>query len=290
MFIALLISKRYHVQYSQRGKKMTESVNKTVSFEKDGVPVYNIRITNQTGDYIDISTLGARITGMHVHNEKAELVNITAPADPAACSIRAHACLIDGPYSEELNLKIWDIIEETNTSVLLSTETKDSLKVGLRITWVSLNRLIIDLFVTSKDSKEVVFNTSLQFSKSDFAAACFSPAVNGQPAESTQYADGAFVPMTDKTDVFSNPSEEIKPVLELKDGSSPLRISLYNTYKNASASFEGDYVKLTSFDDEAVKLNAGETLTQRVIVGIDYITTNLASDENDPESPFMGFF
>ena len=269
---------------------MTESLNKTVSFEKNGVPVYNIRITNQSGDYIDISTLGARITGMHVYNEKQELVNITAPADPDACSIRAHACPIDGPYGEELNLKIWDIAEETNTSVLLSTETSDSLKVGLRITWVSLNRLIIDLFVTSKDSKSVVFNSALQFSKSDFAIACFSPVVNGQASGESAYASGAFVPMTDSKLVLSNPSEEIKPVLELKDGSSPLRISLYNTYKNASAEFCGDYVKLTGFDDEPVSLNAGETLTQRTIVGIDYITTNLASDENDPESPFLGFF
>ena len=51
-----------------------------------------------------------------------------------------------------------------------------------------------------------------------------------------------------------------------------------------------NHIELTSFPEVPEELLAGETLTERVICGIDYITTNLASDENDPESPFLGFF
>lgn len=274
---------------------MTESIRKTSLFDTEAGPVCSIRLTNNTGDYIDLTNYGARLLDIFVHVPGGGMENIAPPCPeptPDNLQSRQGNCLLGGTLGAALSHTVWDIVDTDQTSIMLAAETEDRIKVGLHITWVNLNRLILDYFVTPAESREIRLQSSLELCSRPFELSCFCPEVNGVPAADTAYADMAFQPMKNEAeaDVFADKNDAIKPLFELKDTASSLRVSLYSTQHRAKAWADADRVCLATFDPEAVSLPAGASLTERVICGIDHITANLASDENDPESPFLGFF
>ncbi len=272
--------------------KMSDILKKTKLFELPEGTAYSIRITNNTGDYIDLTNYGACILDMYVHTPSGGMSNIMLPGPEATkASLDAHgSALLLNAGLDDLSSCIWDICEETESSVFLSAESASSVKVGIKITWVNLNRLIIDYYLTPKDARAMSFSSRLSFAAGSYEVSAFTGEVNGSPVSDTEYKDMAFVPLKSEGDVFFAAGESIKPMLEVKDTASPLRISLYSTMECAKASSFDDRIEINSFSVAPAEMLEGETLTERVIYGIDYITTNLASDENDPESPFLGFF
>ena len=271
---------------------MSETIIKKELFSLPEGTAYSIRITNNTGDYIDVTNYGARLLDMFVHTPSGEMKNIMCGIpSPDRAAIDSHPeTILFGADLNGLSDTIWDIVEETNSSVMMTAETPSNVKAGIMITWVNLNRLILDFFVTPKEARTVRLASCLSFDKGEYEVSSFSQEVNGLPVSDTPYSNMTFIPLKDPGDTFCSSGEDIKPMLEVKDTASPLRISLYSTMECAMARNAGDHIELTSFPKDPEELLASETLTERVICGIDYITTNLASDENDPESPFLGFF
>ena len=273
---------------------MTESIRKTILFESAKGTVYSIRLTNNTGDYIDLTNYGARLIGVHVHTPGGGMENL-APVfeiknEESFKDIEG--TLLGGSLKAELSAKIWDIVEINQTSVMFTTETDNRIKIGLQITWVNLNRFILDIFATPEKNTEIDLQPHMELACRTYEISCFCPQVNGQNTADTVYADMMFRALKSEAeaDVFSDTNDAIKPMLELKDAASPLRVSFYSTQHQAKAWVENDLVCFASYEAEPVSVQANATLAERAIWGFDYITTNLASDENDPESPFLGFF
>jgi hypothetical protein len=273
---------------------MTESIRKTHLFGSGEGAVYSIRLTNNTGDYIDLTNYGARLTGIYVHTPGGGMENVAPACGEDEPSIRAlkSGCLLDNSFAGELANTIWNVVDIDQTSVMFTTETSSKVKIGLKVTWVNLNRLILDIFATPESDANLALLPRLDLACRVYELACFCPKVNGQSAQDTAYADMAFRSMKhrDDADVFSDANDAIKPMLEIKDTASSLRISFYSTQHEAKAWSEGELVAMASHDPEPVFVPANATLTERAIWGFDHITVNLASDENDPESPFLGFF
>lgn len=271
---------------------MSDTLKKTKLFDLPEGTAYSIRITNNTGDYIDFTNYGARLLDIYVHTPIGGMKNIyIQDIAPTKDSIESHPetrLFSGGP--EDLNSTLWDIIAESEASILLSAESISNIKVGIRITWVNLNRLILDYFLTPKDASVITFSSCISFNAGEYEVSAFTNEVNGLPIEKTDYKGMTFMPLKSEGDVFSSDGEDMKPMLEIKDIETPLRLSFYSTMECAKAENANDHIIMTSFPRRSTEVMAGETLTERVICGIDYITTNLASDENDPESPFMGFF
>ncbi len=271
---------------------MSDSVKLTKLFDLPEGTAYSVRIVNNTGDYIDLTNYGARLLDIFVHTPSGTMKNIFLPklnSDKGTLDEHPETLLL-ADVPNDLANTLWDISVETDSSVLLSAESRSDIKVGIRVTWVNLNRLILDYFLTPKDAGAVTFSSRLSFDAGKYEAAAFTEEVNGMPSANSEYKSMAFIPIKTTGDVFSTNNEEIKPMLEVKDSASPLRLSFYSTMTCAKVEDSVDHIEINSFPKEQADLLSGETLTERVICGIDYITTNLASDENDPESPFMGFF
>ena len=188
-----------------------------------------------------------------------------------------------------------DVFDD-RTSECLSEENayKVDLKLGAKVTWVNLNRLIIDYFITPKDKVSVDFSTNLTVNNEerDFFLRSFCPVVNRASGEvysvqDTEYKDMTFVPVS-CYDRFISPSEDIKPMIELSDKNSKLRISAYSTLSAAQMSSNADgALTIVCSEEKEVELNAGETLASRVIFGFDYIE-DVVPDDNEP-NPFSCF-
>ncbi|MCR4805321.1 MAG: hypothetical protein K5981_06655 [Clostridia bacterium] len=273
---------------------MTESIRKTHLFDSAEGSVYSIRLTNNTGDYIDLTNYGARLFGVHVHTPGDGMENVAPACEQEEAAIRAlsSGCLLGGPLAGELSDKVWDIVDLDQTSIMFTAQTASRIKVGLRVTWVNLNRLILDIFTTPEGDADIALQPRLDLASRVYEIACFCPKVNGGSAADSAYADMAFRSMKceAEADVFSDGNDAIKPMLEIKDTASSLRISFYSTQHEAKAWTDAGLVSMISFDAQPIRVQASATLTERAIWGFDHITANLASDENDPESPFLGFF
>lgn len=273
---------------------MTESIRKTQLFDSQEGAVYSIRLTNNTGDYIYLTNYGARLFGVHVHTPGGGMENLMPACEEEETAVRAlrYGCLLGGPLAEELADKVWDIVDIDQTSILFTTETSSHVKVGLHVTWVNLNRLILDLFVTPENDADIALQPRIDLAGRTYELSCFCPAVNGGKTADSAYANMSFCVMKTEAgaDVFSDTNDAIKPMFEIKDTASSLRISFYTTQHEAKAWKQEDLVSMASFESAPVRVQANTTLTERAIWGFDHITANLASDENDPESPFLGFF
>jgi len=289
LFSIVIALSNYKETYS-----MTESIRKTQLFDSQEGTVYSIRLTNNTGDYIDLTNYGARLFGIHLHTPGGGMENVLPDCMEDESSIRSlsYGTLLGGSLAEELSHKAWDIVDVDQTSILLTTESASKIKVGLKVTWVNLNRLILDLFATPENSADISLQPRIDLALREYDISCFCPVVNGEKAADSAYADMVFCPMKDESgaDIFSDTNDAIKPMLEIKDAASSLRISFYSTQHEAMAWKGTELVSMTSFEAQPVQLQGSATLTERAIWGFDHITTNLASDENDPESPFLGFF
>lgn len=260
-------------------------------YDENNNPVCRFVIPNQTGDYVELTNQGCKISGIHVHKLDGIMENIAAAADT----------LWGDDFMKALSDKVWMIADEGENSIFLSCECLSEenpynvdLKLGAKVTWVNLNRLIIDYFITPKGKVSVDFSTNLAVNNKerDFCLRSFCPVVNRASGEvcsvqDTEYKDMVFVPVN-CSDQFVSPSEDIKPMVELSDKNSKLRISAYSTLPAAQMKSQDiDTLSIVCREAEAVELNAGETLANRVIFGFDYIE-DVVSDDSEP-NPFACF-
>lgn len=98
------------------------------------------------------------------------------------------------------------------------------------------------------------------------------------------YKGMAFAPLDCETPIFLNHSEEIKPMIELADDKSLLRLSVYSTFDSASCSKDeaASRVNIKAFSSGEEQLKKGQTLAHRIILGIDYIHTPAEDDGVEP--------
>lgn len=270
---------------------MNLKLQKVKLFELDGKDVWLFRLPNETGDYIDISSYGCRLAGLNVHMPDGKYENLLRAgfkSDKASMDEAPCYSLLSGTIGESLVNTAWDVIGEGDDFIMLSAETPSEVKIGVKITWLKLNRLVLDIFATPKNDCEVSIVSQIALADKTFEISTFCREVAGVNAADTPYADMAFVPFEGSCGPFTDSSQEIKPMIELKETDKPLRISCYTTLKNTSVESEMNCRTVKHFNAAPEKLLAGETLTERVIYGIDYITVSLLSDEKDPESPFEG--
>lgn len=254
--------------------------------------VYMFRISNNRSNYVDITNLGGKLAGIYTHKPNGDTENILYNGFIRSLEYM-QSTPIGSVLGDELDpglcTKVWDVVQEGADYVMFATETEDNIRIGLKIQWVNLDRLIVDIFMTPKNTSSVSISSRLYLQDKPYEIASFCPEVSGKNVAETAYKNMAFVPLSKTTGIFSHHSEEIKPMMECKDSCSPLRISSYNTFTAIKADRSNDQILITHFNPASETIQSGETLTQRVIYGVDYITADLHSDETDPESPFIGF-
>lgn len=284
------------------------SIKKQLLFKDEaGRPIYMFRIPNNTGDYVDVSNFGARICGIYVHKPDLSvdsLINNISISPQFTSNPTPAGALISGFYPETFSKKVWDVAEEGENFVFFTTEaTLDNdnkatnVKVGVRIMWVNLNRLIIDYFITPQEDFQINLESRLDLSSGDrfFDACTFCSTIqdnsgNNIKTSDTPYKEMSFVPLEKGTPVFLDLKEEIKPMLELSDKNSLLRLSVYSTLPAvlAKKSEKDDAVLIEIFSPNPEHLLAGQTLAHRVIYGIDYIEPPECDDGIEP-NPFDCF-
>ncbi len=270
---------------------------------QSGTPVCRFKIPNQTGDYVELTNLGCSISGIHIRRLDGRMENIAASADKAVpASSLPNGSLWGSALGRALSGKVWEIAEEGENQVLLTCECLAEendyhvdLRLGLQVTWVNLDRLILDYFITPKADIDLDFAANLDVANSDrtFAVRSFCPTVlraSGErcPVQETEYNDLSFVPLQ-TADRFVNGSEEIKPMVELSDTSSDLRISVYTTLAAVQISARQGTLSVVGSDETNIELHAGETLANRMIFGFDYVAVVTPEDDDAEPSPFAFF-
>mgnify|MGYP000791059625 FL=1 len=206
--------------------------------------------------------------------------------------------ILGGSLGKVLSDTVWSVMEEGENHVLFAQELNGadspfgvSVKVGLRITWVNLNRLIVDIFATPAEAAAVNIegNISIDSSGKAFGICTFCPSLTDSSGNETAVAESAykgmaFAPLYCETPIFLNHSEEIKPMIELADDKSLLRLSVYSTFDSASCSKDeaASRVNIKAFSSGEEQLKKGQTLTHRIILGIDYIHTPAEDDGVEP--------
>jgi len=268
---------------------MSQTVKKTVSgTTKEGKELLLFRIPNDTGDYVEITNDGCAIQSLCVHDLKGRLQNIAQGAEP----------IFAGALGKALSAKVWDVADVGDNYVFFScacTEAEtglgSALKAGARVMWVNRNRLVMDLFLTPEKGVSLPLSTQLKVScgaAPQVRSFCPQVLQNGRdpvPVEDTKYAAMAFTPASQAADVFLSPSEEIKPMAELADEQTGLYISAYATLPALRLESEPNAVRLFQETPAPIPLQSGESLTERVIYGVDFLPPfpEEPSDE-DPES------
>ena len=283
------------------------SIKKLLYHNQNGDPVYQFRIPNQTGDYVEFTNLGCKICGVHVHKLDGTMENIFAAfsAPDSGSQVSKSGVLIGGDLGVSLYDKVWKVAEEGKDNIFLTYECVAAennynidLQLGVNITWVNLNRLIIDLFLTPREKVSINFSSYffIDAKNRDFAMRSFCPMVKNTAGDylevsETPFHDMKFVSVKNNTDVFLNSSDDIKPMLEFSDRNSALRISAYSTLTSISARDalcqEENTLSIIHAGKNPVDLKAGETLANRIIYGFDYIE-EMPEDNTEP-NPFSFF-
>lgn len=278
---------------------MTQSIKKELLFKTtEGNPVYKFRIPNNTGDYVDVTNYGASISGIYVHRPDMSMEDLAGKSSSSSLTGVNTLPILGGSLGKVLSDTVWGIMEEGENHVLFAQELNGadspfgvSVKVGLRITWVNLNRLIVDIFATPAEAAAINIegNIIIDSSGKAFGICTFCPSLtdssgNETPVAESAYKDMAFAPVDCETPIFLNHSEEIKPMIELADDKSLLRLSVYSTFDSASCSKDeaASRVNIKTFSSGEEQLKKGQTLTHRIILGIDYIQPVTEDDEVEP--------
>lgn len=275
------------------------SIKKEILKQEQGKePVYRFTIPNQTGDYVELTNLGGAVSGIHIHKLDGIMENLSPNQNTA--STYQPGTLLGGELGRILSDKTWDIAEEGENNVLLTcgvpaeeTIAGTDLQIGMNVMWVNLNRLIIDYFVTPKDKTNFKFATNLDLASSErtFLLRSFCPTVlkkSGEQvkAEDSEYKELTFAPM-DFNNCFICDDEKIKPMIELSDEESKLRISVYSTLSQAETKeASGGVLSVICSEKDYVALEAGETLAHRMIFGFDYIEEQAEDDREPSLFPF----
>ncbi len=289
-------------------KEMTQTIKKALFFKDgEGKEAWLFRIPNNTGDYVDVSNYGARICGIHVHGENMSMQSLLDEAFIKESFVKTHTagCLFGSNIGRVASDKIWDIAEEGDNYVLFSCkipegEAADSeLTLGCHIMWVNLNRLIVNYFVSAKEDTEVDLESRIYLGASDrkmslrsFCHKIQDIKLSEKDVSESEYKELAFVPFKEHSPRFLSESDEIKPMLELAEDDGLLHYSVYSTLQVASVEEESagnvssSVFRLNSKSKEVLK--AGETLTEKVILGIDFIEIPEEDDGQEPD-PFEAF-
>lgn len=282
------------------------SVKKEIlHYDQNNYPVCNFKIPNQTGDYVEVSNLGCTISGIHIHKLDGIMENIGISSENNSSNpnevIWGRLC--GGELGKCLSEKVWSIVEENDNSVFLASECLASentynvdFRLGVKITWVNMNRLIIDYFITPREKTSMDFAANLDITNLNrsFLIRSFCPTVLRKSGEQnkvqdTEYKEMSFVPLN-SNDCFISPVEDIKPLIELSDRNSKLRISVYSTFSEFQSEFmdDGNALSLKCSAEKITELDDSETFVNRVIFGFDYIDESADSDDTEP-SPFSFF-
>jgi len=273
-----------------------------------GEEVTLFRIPNNTNDYIEISNYGCTICKICVHNPAGKMQNILCGyetlAEYEASELSLGAVLCNAKTAH----KVWDIQEVGNNYVFFScavpaeeTEVGCALAIGARIMWVNLNRIVIDLFVTPEDSADVNLAYNLPFRLKEsgdltgylLRTFCREVLVNGQhtPVTNTPYADIVFWPQGTEPRTFLDMSEDSKPMAELANPEAGMTISAYSNLNSLTCDVQEGVkgIRLNQTMETPVHLEAGQTLTGRIIYGFDrfYTEEEVISPEPNPFSAFI---
>lgn len=264
----------------------------------NGDLAYCFRIPNQTGDYVELTNLGCQIRGIHVHKLDGTMENVASVSS---------GTLWGSEIGKILSEKLWSIAEEGDNNVFLTYESlanenayHTDIQLGVNVSWVNLNRLIIDFFLTPKKKICIDFSTTLNIVNNNrkFAIRSFCPIVENvsgdrYEVQETEYKDMNFVMLTEHSDLFLHPNDEIKPMIELSDRLGSLRISSYSTLscvriESSSSGANDKKLSIVCSGENPIELNADETLANRMIFGFDYIEDTMPDDaEPNPFSFFL---
>lgn len=289
---------------------MEQSIRKTQQGKSvAGEPVWSFYIPNSTNDYIELSTFGCSLQGLHVHDRTGTLCNLVQGMERLEAyeaGRASHASLLGGRggIPELLAHKVWEVVEEGRNYVFLACrctpeEAGCGLKAGAKVMWVNLNRLVVDFFLTPEKDLALTWSGKLLVRadtrmRSDWQVRSFCPetALPGKkvaPVAETAYANQRYGTVTDVS--FLYPSDDVKPMAELACLKTGMHLSVYGSFRNLQASLEQqpEGICLTQWSD--VSLKAGESFAGRVIYGIDYLNAEpeTAMDPEAEPNPFAIF-
>ena len=325
MFCEILKQKPYHLKFfvfvitianlivinhnlRKMVNEMTQTIKKALFFKDEyGKEAWLYRIPNNTGDYVDVSSYGSRICGIHVHGENMSMESLLDDSFIKEKFVKSNAagCLWGGYLVKVTANKVWDVAEEGDNYVLFTCkvdkgEVADSeLTLGCQIMWVNLNRLIINYFISAEGSTDLDFESRIYIGAKGRAMSLrsFCPKIiydfpYEMDTSESEYRNLSFVPFKEKSPVAVSESDEIKPMLELAESDGLLHYSVYSTLTEATAEEEkaGETTSCVfrMNSKEKVELKSGETLNERVILGIDYIEIPAEDDGEEPD-PFKTF-
>ncbi|WP_369282469.1 hypothetical protein [Oscillibacter sp. GMB15532] len=276
----------------------------------DGQAVQLFRIPNNTNDYVEVSTYGCFLKGIFIHNRRGVLQNLLDGFETLAEYEQAPATMwgiaagaATGDYARLLAHKVWKVEELGDNYVLLSCATSAeesgcAMTAGVRIMWVNLNRLVVDLYVTPEKQAAVNFTCQLPFRMLEggglegYVTRTFCPTVlvEGEvcPISDTPYADMAFQPVDGSSFTFISGDDEVKPMAELANIQAGLAVSAYGNLSSLCVEPQMGSVLVRQSMMRAVTLGGGETLSGRVIYGFDKLLTN--EELENPEPSIFGAF
>lgn len=263
-----------------------------VRVNEAGKEIYVFKIPNSTNDCLEVSNEGCQIKSILIHDKKRKLYELICGQGKKSIFSSL------GKLGSNLSKKIWDISEEGDNYVFFSCECEAEetdcdcrLKIGVRIMWVNLNRLVLDIYLTPEREMSCRWGSALRLNpdeeKKEWKVRSFLPSVNGERVEKTVYSEQNFGELPENTEtVFSSESvQEIRPVLEVDEYKSELMVSVYSTFSECRVTRENDEVFLHQTDQ--IHLKVGESLAERVIYGFDF--PNLDIDGDPKGNPFMMF-
>lgn len=251
----------------------------------NGEPIQMFRIPNNTNDYIEISSLGCVIQSIYIHDRNGDMQNMLPKGQ---C---ARICLSSGPRTISLDQKLWTLKDIGENFVLLSCTVSPSesgygceITVGIKLMWVNLNRLVLDIYAAAENTVPLNFQCNFPFELLDSDSASYQlrtfcplmPLSDGSlsAVSETIYGDLAFQPFRQAV-TFVSTGDDVKPMAELACPEAAITLSAYSNMSSVQAvPVEGKNAVELNFTMQAdTVLHAGDSLAARVIYGFDRLYT-----------------
>ena len=274
---------------------------------KSGKTVWSFRIPNSTNDYIELSTYGCSLQGLHVHDGDGTLrglVREMGSLKEYEAAGATYASLLGGmgDVPEELARQVWEVAEHGDNYVFLTCQCAPSgagceIKAGARVMWVNLNRLVVDFFLTPEKDLSLTWSSKLLVRADErdlpgyhirgFCPEVARPGREAAPAAETEYAAQQFGAVTGVS--FLHPDDAVKPMAELANPETGMHLSAYGSFHclQAKPVLQPGGIQLVQWAD--VSLKAGESFAGRVIYGIDYLHAQQETDVDEEPNPFSAF-
>ena len=208
-----------------------------VRVNEEGKEIYVFKIPNSTNDCLEVSNEGCQIQSILIHDKKRKLHELSCGQEKKSIFSSL------GKLGSNLSKKVWDIAEEGDNYVFFScecdaeeTDCDCRLKIGVRIMWVNLNRLVLDIYLTPEKEMSCTWGSTLLLNpneeEKEWKVRSFLPFADGEMVENTVFSEQNFGELQDNREtVFSSNSvQEIRPVLEVDECKSELMVSVYSTF------------------------------------------------------------